>query len=214
VKKILSILLITFGFISYTNANEFMEYEDFLFDAPDILGQIVKVQVPVYDVDIPTRTINVDFDNLAINVKKIARDKIKDIIKLCDIDTTCFIDVEGKLINHPDGFPTYLIDATSASLHFLVGVAVSESGFAYVGTSANHAAEALLESAYGDEEYLYDEMYVGSPGKLVIAYGSGLTEFYVSWAFDKNEEKASNEALKECNEHYKCSPIVFDIPWW
>ena len=92
-KKILSILLITFGFISYTNANEFMEYEDFLFDAPDILGQIVKVQVPVYDVDIPTRTINVDFDNLAINVKKIARDKIKDIIKLCDIDTTCFIDV-------------------------------------------------------------------------------------------------------------------------
>ena len=214
--KALLVFLFFFGFITNLKANdsEFMLYDDFLFDAPDLLGEIIKVQVPVYSVDIPSRTVNVDFDNLAVNVKNISRDKIKDIVKLCEIDTTCFIDVEGKLVDHPDGFPTYFIEATSASLHFLVGIAISESGFAYIGTSANAAADSLLSSAYGDEEYQYDEMYVNGTGKVVVAHGSGLTEWYVSWAFDKDEEKASNEALEECNQHHKCGTIVFDIPWW
>ena len=191
-----------------------MLYDDFLFDSPDLLGQIVKVQVPVTSVDIPTRTVNVDYSNLAVNVKNITRDKIKDIVKLCDAGGTCFIDVEGKLIEHPDGFPTYFIEATSASLHFLVGVAVSESGFAFIGQSLNHATEAFMASAYGDEEYLADEMWVDGSGKLVIAHGSGLIEWYVSWAFDKDEKKASNEALEECNKHHDCGTITFDIPWW
>ena len=77
--KALLVFLFFFGFITNLKANdsEFMLYDDFLFDAPDLLGEIIKVQVPVYSVDIPSRTVNVDFDNLAINVKNISRDKIK-----------------------------------------------------------------------------------------------------------------------------------------
>ena len=71
-----------------------------------------------------------------------------------------------------------------------------------------------MSSAYGDEEYQYDEMYVNGTGKVVVAHGAGLTEWYASWAFDKDQEKASNEALEECNQYHKCGTIVFDIPWW
>ena len=70
-------------------------------------------------VDIPSRTLYVDFSNLDISLKNL-------YVALCDFSTTCFIDVEGILKDNPELFPPYIIEASAIKLWFLI-VAVSES---------------------------------------------------------------------------------------
>ena len=62
-KKILTLVSFAcFIFCSSLNAeeNEFMKYDDFLFDVQDLLNKKIKVEVLFNTIDIPSRTITVD----------------------------------------------------------------------------------------------------------------------------------------------------------
>ena len=132
---ILSLILFSFSNVK-ANQEEFMSYEDFLFDAKDLLYQTVKVQVPFFWFDIPARTAHINNgESLAILMENIERDQVLNIAKLCDAGTTCWLDVQGEVLENPDMFPPFLIDANSVKLHFLVGYAVSETGSLWVGAS-------------------------------------------------------------------------------
>ena len=222
----LSLLIFSFSNVK-ANQDEFMSYEDFLFDVKDLLDQTVKVQVPFSWLDIPSRTAYIIDDgfNLAILMEYIERDKILNIVELCD-GTTCWLDVEGVVIDNSNyqwdpALPTFLIEANSVKLHFLVGYAISETGALWVGASEEDAINALQESNE-NEAYLSDYLWIDEPGTLAIGFGSGLTEFYASYSFNKDAEAAIASAVKDCDDHVtgilnlgvKCEPITMDIPWW
>ena len=38
-------------------------------------------------------------------------------------------------------------------------------------------------------------------GSLVVGFGSGVTDFFASWVFNKDVNLATNEALQLCNDH-------------
>ena len=203
----------------YANQEEFMSYEDFLFDVKDLLYQTVEVQVPFLWFDIPARTAHID-ESLAIRMENIERDQVLNIAKLCDGGTNCWLDVQGEVLENPNVFPPFLIDAESVKLHFLVGYAVSETGSLSVGVSEEDAISYLLESSEG-EAYLSNYLWISEPGTLVIGFGSGLTEFYIAHSFNKNAEVAITDAVKDCNDlitgifnNVKCEPITMNIPWW
>ena len=119
----LSLLIFSFSNVK-ANQDEFMSYEDFLFDVKDLLDQTVKVQVLFNWLDIPSRTAYIDNGmNLAILMEYIKRDKILNIVELCD-GTTCWLDVEGVVIDNSNyqwdpALPKFLIEANSVKLHFL-----------------------------------------------------------------------------------------------
>ena len=103
----LSLLIFSFSNVK-ANQDEFMSYEDFLFDVKDLLYQTVKVQVPFNWLDIPSRTAHIyDGMSLSILMENIKRDQILNIAKLCDLGTTCWLDVEGKALENPDLFPLF-----------------------------------------------------------------------------------------------------------
>ena len=221
----LSLLIFSFSNVK-ANQDEFMSYEDFLFDVKDLLDQTVKVQVPFSWLDIPSRTAYIDDGmNLAILMEYIERDKVLNIVELCDFGTTCWLDVEGVVIDNSDyqwgDAAPFLIEANSVKLHFLVGYAISETGSLWVGASEEDAINALQESNE-NEAYLSDYLWIDEPGTLAIGFGSGLTEFYASYSFNKDAEAAITSAVKECDDHVtgilnlgvKCEPITMDIPWW
>ena len=98
----LSLLIFSFSNVK-ANQEEFMSYEDFLFDVKDLLDQTVKVQVLFNWLDIPSRVAHIDYDmTLAILMEYIERDKVLNIVELCDIGTTCWLDVEGVVIDNSD----------------------------------------------------------------------------------------------------------------
>ena len=222
----LSLLIFSFSNVK-ANQEEFMSYEDFLFDVKDLLDQTVKVQVLFNWLDIPSRVAHIDYDmTLAILMEYIERDKVLNIVELCDIGTTCWLDVEGVVIDNSDyqwdpALPKFLIEANSVKLHFLVGYAISETGELWVGASEEDAINALQESNE-NEAYLSDYLWIDEPGTLAIGFGSGLTEFYASYSFNKDAEAAIASAVKDCDDHVtgilnlgvKCEPITMDIPWW
>ena len=222
----LSLLIFSFSNVK-ANQDEFMSYEDFLFDVKDLLDQTVKVQVLFNWLDIPSRVAHIDYDmTLAILMEYIERDKVLNIVELCDIGTTCWLDVEGVVIDNSDyqwdpSLPKFLIEANSVKLHFLVGYAISETGALWVGASEEDAINALQESNE-NEAYLSDYLWIDEPGTLAIGFGSGLTEFYASYSFNKDAEAAIASAVKDCDDHVtgilnlgvKCEPITMDIPWW
>ena len=222
----LSLLIFSFSNVK-ANQDEFMSYEDFLFDVKDLLDQTVKVQVLFNWLDIPSRVAHIDYDmTLAILMEYIERDKVLNIVELCDIGTTCWLDVEGVVIDNSDyqwdpALPKFLIEANSVKLHFLVGYAISETGELWVGASEEDAINALQESNE-NEAYLSDYLWIDEPGTLAIGFGSGLTEFYASYSFNKDAEAAIASAVKDCDDHVtgilnlgvKCEPITMDIPWW
>ena len=222
----LSLLIFSFSNVK-ANQDEFMSYEDFLFDVKDLLDQTVKVQVLFNWLDIPSRVAHIDYDmTLAILMEYIERDKVLNIVELCDIGTTCWLDVEGVVIDNSDyqwdpALPKFLIEANSVKLHFLVGYAISETGALWVGASEEDAINALQESNE-NEAYLSDYLWIDEPGTLAIGFGSGLTEFYASYSFNKDAEAAIASAVKDCDDHVtgilnlgvKCEPITMDIPWW
>ena len=70
----LCIFLISCPQISFADTEEYMDYDDFLFDAETLLGKNLKVQAPIFAFDIPSKTINVDFQHLAIDVSQIKGD--------------------------------------------------------------------------------------------------------------------------------------------
>ena len=221
----LSLLIFSFSNVK-ANQDEFMSYEDFLFDVKDLLDQTVKVQVLFNWLDIPSRVAHIDYDmTLAILMEYIERDKVLNIVELCDIGTTCWLDVEGVVIDNSDyqwdpALPKFLIEANSVKLHFLVGYAISETGELWVGASEEDAINALQESNE-NEAYLSDYLWIDEPGTLAIGFGSGLTEFYASYSFNKDAEAAIASAVKDCDDHVtgilnlgvKCEPITMDIPW-
>ena len=217
---ILSLILFNFSNVK-ANEEEFMSYEDFLFDAKDLLYQTVKVQVPFFWFDIPARTAHINNgESLAILMENIERDQVLNIAKLCDAGTTCWLDVQGEVLENPNIFPPFLIDANSVKLHFLVGYAVSETGSLWVGASEEDAISYLTESNEG-EAYLSNYLWISEPGTLAIGFGSGLTEFYVAHSFNKYADVAITEAVKDCDDQItgilnsvKCEPITMDIPWW
>ena len=222
----LSLLIFSFSNVK-ANQEEFMSYEDFLFDVKDLLDQTVKVQVLFNWLDIPSRVAHIDYDmTLAILMEYIERDKVLNIVELCDIGTTCWLDVEGVVIDNSDyqwdpSLPKFLIEANSVKLHFLVGYAISETGQLWIGASEEDAINALQESNE-NEAYLSDYLWIDEPGTLAIGFGSGLTEFYASYSFNKDAEAAIASAVKDCDDHVtgilnlgvKCEPITMDIPWW
>ena len=222
----LSLLIFSFSNVK-ANQDEFMSYEDFLFDVKDLLDQTVKVQVLFNWLDIPSRVAHIDYDmTLAILMEYIERDKVLNIVELCDIGTTCWLDVEGVVIDNSDyqwdpSLPKFLIEANSVKLHFLVGYAISETGQLWIGASEEDAINALQESNE-NEAYLSDYLWIDEPGTLAIGFGSGLTEFYASYSFNKDAEAAIASAVKDCDDHVtgilnlgvKCEPITMDIPWW
>tara|TARA_Y100001970_G_C14087776_1_gene778300 strand:- start:430 stop:1128 length:699 start_codon:yes stop_codon:yes gene_type:complete len=222
----LSLLIFCFSNVK-ANQDEFMSYEDFLFDVKDLLDQTVKVQVLFNWLDIPSRVAHIDYDmTLAILMEYIERDKVLNIVELCDIGTTCWLDVEGVVIDNSDyqwdpSLPKFLIEANSVKLHFLVGYAISETGQLWIGASEEDAINALQESNE-NEAYLSDYLWIDEPGTLAIGFGSGLTEFYASYSFNKDAEAAIASAVKDCDDHVtgilnlgvKCEPITMDIPWW
>ena len=220
---ILSLLIFSFSNVK-ANQDEFMSYEDFLFDVKDLLDQTVKVQVLFDWLDIPSRAAYIDGGiNLAILMEYIERDKVLNIVELCDIGTTCWLDVEGEVLENPNAYayPPFLIEANSVKLHFLVGYAISETGQLWIGASEEDAINALQESNE-NEAYLSDYLWIDEPGTLAIGFGSGLTEFYASYSFNKDAEAAIASAVKDCDDHVtgilnlgvKCEPITMDIPWW
>ena len=222
----LSLLIFSFSNVK-ANQEEFMSYEDFLFDVKDLLDQTVKVQVLFNWLDIPSRVAHIDYDmTLAILMEYIERDKVLNIVELCDIGTTCWLDVEGVVIDNSDyqwdpALPKFLIEANSVKLHFLVGYAISETGELWVGASEEDAINALQESNE-NEAYLSDYLWIDEPGTLAIGFGSGLTEFYAFYSFNKDAETAIASAVKECDDHVtgllnlgvKCESFTMDIPWW
>ena len=223
-KIFITILSLVFFIFSNVKANqeELMSYEDFLFDAKDLLNQTVKVQVPFFWLDIPARTAHIhNGESLVILMENIERDRVLNIAKLCEAGATCWLDVEGKVLENPAFFPPFLIEANSVKLHFLFGYAISETGSLSVGGSEEDAISALQESNEG-EAYLSDYLWIDEPGTLAIGFGKGLTEFYAFYSFNKYAEAAITEAVKECDDHVtgllnlgvKCEPITMDIPWW
>ena len=79
----LFLVLVLFSRPLIAEEEQFMNFDDFLFDVKDYINKPIKVQVPVYAVDIPSRLAQID-GNVAVDLKQIDRQKIKDIITLCD----------------------------------------------------------------------------------------------------------------------------------
>ena len=185
-----------------------------------MVGKEVKVQVPVQGVDLVGRSADVDFDYLSLNLEKIEKKKIKDMKTLCEVGD-CWVDVTGTLSTNPDGYTPFVLDASNTSLWFLVGVAVSESAWAHIGFSENHAVNQNLETT-GGESYLSGEIWIDSPGTVAIGYGQDLTNFYMGYAFIEDSKKAQDSALDLCNEQIpklvrlsvQCEPLLFEVPWW
>lgn len=206
----------------FASDDEFMEFDDFLFEVVDLVNKKVKVQVPVVSVNIVNRTVDVDLQNVAVNVKNIERQKVKDINTLCGENVGyCFLDVQGTL--REDGFfPKYIIDADDVYLWFAIGVAVSESGYTYIGISEAEAISGLEDEIADSENYVSDEIWVDGPGSFVVGHGEGVSEFFAGWSFNSDLQTAQTEALKNCNDlisgianfGVECGPIVFDVPWW
>ena len=197
----------------------FMDYEEFLFDVNKYVGKDVKVQVYLLDVDLPNRIANVD-EHLSVDIELIKKEKILDLAKLCDFDTTCWLDVEGRLEENPDFFPTYILKAKKTQLHFLIGLAVSETGTAYINTTEEDAVQNLKEDT--NEDYISGYIWADGRGTLAIGHGLGTSDFFAGWSFNKDRSTAVVEALNNCNDEItgilniglECGEITFDIPWW
>ena len=197
----------------------YMDYEDFLFDVKDYVGKDVKVQVYLLDLNLPDRIANVD-EHVDIDMELIKKEEILDVSKLCDFDTTCWLDVEGKVVKNPNIFPAYILRAEKIKLYFLIGVAVSETGYAYINTSEEGAVEYLREDT--NEEYLSGYVWADGSGTLAVGHGLGPSEFFAAWSFHKDKTTAIVEALNNCNDEIsgvlnigvECGEITFDIPWW
>ena len=221
--KLFSVFFLAGAFISFTPSfavTELMTFDDFLFDIKEMVGKEVNVQVPVRGVDLAKRTAHVDFEYVSLNLEAIEKKKIKNMRSLCEVGN-CWVDVKGKLIKNPDGYPTYLIKAESTSLWFLVGVVVSENGWAHIGFNENLAVNQNVQTT-GGESYLSGEIWIDSPGTVAIGYGKDLTNFYMSYEFNEDETKAKDSALELCNGQIpklvrlsvKCTALLFDVPWW
>ena len=219
----LCIFLISCSRLSFAYAEEYMKYEDFLFDAETLIGKNLKVQVPLFSLDIPSRTINVDLQNLEIDVSQIDRKTLKDISVLCNgTGAQCYLDVAGKLERHPATYPTYLIAANDATLWFEVGVAVSETGIVYIGINEQNAITHIINATGGIQSYISGHTWVNSPGTFAVAYAIGMTEYFAGWGFNTKKDLAIEEAVENCSSQLsglanfsaKCETVVFDIPWW
>jgi hypothetical protein len=219
----LCIFLISYSQISFADTEEYMDYDDFLFDVETLLEKNLKVQVPILSLDIPSKTINVDFQNLAIDVSQISRSTLKDISVLCNgTGAQCYLDVDGKLVRHPDTYPTYLIAANNATLWFEVGVAVSEEGMVYININEQYAINNIIETTGGTQSYISGNTWVNSTGTFSVAYAIGMTEYFAGWGFNANQDLAIKEALENCSSQIsglvnfsaKCESYVFDVPWW
>lgn len=217
------ILFIFFSKLSFAQTQGYMSYDDFLFDAEMMLDSDVKVQLPIFSLDIPTRTVQVDLQNVAVDVSQIDRKIIKDINTLCNgTGANCYLDVEGTLNNNPEMFPPYLISANDANLWFLVGVAVSEGGIAYIGIDEQSAINDILEITNGTQGYVSGFDWIDTTGTFAVAYAVGVSEFFAGWGFNPDYDLAIAEAVENCdsqitglmNFSVKCEPLVFNVPWW
>ena len=219
----LCIFLISCPQISFADTEEYMDYDDFLFDAETLLGKNLKVQVPIFSLDIPSKTINVDLQNLVIDVSQINRATLKDISELSDgSGMNCYLNVDGKLERHPDTYPTYLIAANNTTLWVEVGFAVSEEGIMHIHANETFAVNQIIETTGGTQSYVSGSTWVNSTGTFSVAYASGMAEFFVGWAFNAKQDLAIEEALENCSSQIsglvkfsaKCEPYVFEVPWW
>jgi len=214
----LSIIFINFQSLQ-ANQESYMDYEDFLFDIKDYVGEDVKVQVFLLDVDLPNRLANID-EYTGINIENIKKETVLDIAKLCDYDTACWLDVEGEVSINPDLVPEYIITANKVKLYFLVGVAVSKSGTVYINTSEESAVEYLKEDT--EEEFFSGYVWADGSGTLAVGHGLGPSDFFAAWSFHKDEATAITEAINNCNNEIsgvlnigvECTEIIFEIPWW
>ncbi|MDA8875475.1 DUF4189 domain-containing protein [Planktomarina temperata] len=225
-KKIIKLQLVLWAalFAQQLSAQEksYMSFDDFLFDIQDYVNTSVNVQVPIYAVDIPSRQAQVD-GALAVDLKQINRQTIKDIITLCDgVGGSCFLDVSGSLVENPDYFPTYIIKADNVTMWFSVGVAVSESGYTNLHTTEQYAINAMQQATAYQEGYLSGHLWINSPGVVAVAYGAGGGSYFIGYSFNADEKTAKNEAEKKCNEQIgpinklltSCSAQIFKVPWW
>lgn len=161
-----------------------MSYEDFLFDVETMLGSDIKVQVPIYSLNIPKRTIQVDFQNLSIDVSQIDRKILKDVNALCNGMTLhCYLDVDGMLDINPEMFPTYSISANDANLWVLIGVAVADSGLVVFGIDEQNAITNLLDVEVPDS-YISGYEWINTTGTFAVAYAVGISEYYAGWGFN------------------------------
>lgn len=208
---------------SFTQNQEYMDYENFLFDVETMLGSNVQVQVPVYLLDVPTRTIQVDLENLKIDVSQIDKKILKDINALCNLTgANCYLNVDGILVRNPEMFPTYSISANYANLMFLVGVAVSEEGLVYVDIDEQSAVNNIIQTTGGTQSYISGYDFIDSTGTFAVAHAIGIFEFYAGWGFNPDQDLAIKKAVESCKKQItglvnfaaKCEPIVFDVPWW
>ena len=119
-------------------------------------------------------------------------------------------------------FPPYLISANDANLWFLVGVAVSEGGIAYIGIDEQSAINDILEITNGTQGYVSGFDWIDTTGTFAVAYAVGVSEFFAGWGFNPDYDLAIAEAVENCdsqitglmNFSVKCEPLVFNVPWW
>ncbi len=208
---------------SFTQTQEYMDYENFLFDVEAMLGTNVQVQVPVFSLNIPDRTIQVDLENLKIDVSQIDKKTLKDINALCNVTgANCYLNVDGILVRNPEMFPTYSISANHANLMFLVGVAVSEEGLVYVHIDEQSAINTIIQTTGGTQSYISGFDYINSTGTFAVAHAIGVSEYYAGWGFNPDQDLAIKKAVENCRKQItglvnftsKCEPVVFDVPWW
>ena len=217
------LFLLSLYFLSLQNLHAkqegYLDYEEFLFDINKYSGKDVKAQVYLLDVNLPDRIANVD-EHVEVDIGLIEKETILDLAKLCDYDTTCWLDVEGNLVKNPNLYPTYILKAKKVKLYFLIGLAVSETGTAYISTTEEGAISNLRDDT--NEEYLSGYVWADGKGTLAIGHGSGTTDFYAAWSFNKDEKSAVAEALNNCDDevtgilniNVECGEIIFEIPWW
>lgn len=197
-----------------------MEYNDFLFDMKELVDQEVNIRVPVLMVDVVERQVIPEGLKFVVNIANLERQEIKDIDSICtDFTVNCFIDVKGKLKKE---MYQYVIDAKSVSTLFKIGISVSETGRIAVNLSEELANLDNVLINGGLEEQISGYLWIEGRGKLVVAYGYNIKEFYGTWTFDTDADNAKKVVLDECNKAIfgvlklssKCKATVYDVPWW
>lgn len=201
----------------------FTPYEDFKLDMESSVGSTVSIDVPVSSVDLVAGEVHVDYQYLVLNIKLLERKKKKEINNKCgENGGHCRLKVTGILQKNPLLAPVFVLEPGSLSVQFLVGIAVSEGGAWSVNVTEQLALADNANRAPG-EAHISDQFWVEGDGSISVFYARGLTEFYAGWHFDKDPERAEENASKNCNDNIspankllvKCSKIAaLEFPWW
>jgi hypothetical protein len=220
---VLTCILPSVGHSQKSPAAAFTPYEDFKLDMASLVGSMVKIDVPVGSVDVVAGEVHVDHQYLALNIKFLERKKKKEIDNKCgENGGYCRLKVSGILQKNPLLAPVFVLKPESLSVHFLVGIAVSEGGAWSVNLTEQLALADNANRAPG-EVNVSDQFWLEGDGNISVFYATGLTEFYAGWHFDKDPVRAKATASKICNDNIspankllvKCSEIgILKFPWW